>query len=101
MGTLLLTCYRCNAKITLAGKVSRRDSCDSCGVSLHACKFCEFYDRKSYNECRETSADRVVDKEKENFCDFFKPQNQAGGTDGGKVIDAKAAAQKKLDDLFK
>ena len=33
---------------------------------------CQFYDQKAYNECRETSADRVQDKEKANFCDYFK-----------------------------
>ena len=31
-----------------------------------------FYDAKSYNECRESMADRVPDKEKANFCDYFK-----------------------------
>jgi len=33
---------------------------------------CKFFDPKSYNECRESQADRVPDKEKANFCDYFK-----------------------------
>lgn len=33
---------------------------------------CEFYDTKSYNECRESMADRILEKEKANFCDYFK-----------------------------
>jgi len=33
---------------------------------------CKFYDPKSYNECKEFQADRVADKEKANFCDYFK-----------------------------
>jgi hypothetical protein len=33
---------------------------------------CQFYDVKAYNECRESQADRVQDKEKANFCDYFK-----------------------------
>jgi hypothetical protein len=33
---------------------------------------CHFYDPKSYNECKETSADRIQDKEKANYCDYFK-----------------------------
>jgi len=32
---------------------------------------CVHYDEIAYNQCRESSADRVVDKEKANFCDFF------------------------------
>jgi hypothetical protein len=33
---------------------------------------CYFYDPKAYNECREPNADRIVDKEKANFCDYYK-----------------------------
>ena len=33
---------------------------------------CSFYDPKAYNECREPNADRIVDKEKANFCDYYK-----------------------------
>jgi hypothetical protein len=92
------TCYRCHAAIQFDGKIGRRDSCQSCGVSLHACKFCLFYDPKSYNECRETSADRVVDKEKENYCDYFQMSTQSKNPTGDQ---AKEQAKKKLDDLFK
>jgi hypothetical protein len=41
---------------------------------------CHFYDVKAYNECKEPMADRITDKEKANFCDYFKigtPQNDA------------------------
>lgn len=34
---------------------------------------CTFYDVKAYNECRESMADRITEKEKANFCDYFKP----------------------------
>jgi hypothetical protein len=33
---------------------------------------CQFYDPKSYNECREPNADRITEKEKANFCDYYK-----------------------------
>jgi len=33
---------------------------------------CFFYEPKSYNECKEPVAQRIVDKEKNNFCEFFK-----------------------------
>jgi hypothetical protein len=54
---------------------------------------CQFYDPKAYNECRESSADRVVEKEKANFCDYFKIGS--GGSDADKARQdalAKAAA---------
>jgi hypothetical protein len=52
--------------------VGRRDTCPSCMADIRCCKMCQFYDVKAYNECRETQADRVQDKEKANFCDYFK-----------------------------
>ena len=33
---------------------------------------CAFYSETSYNECKESQADRVLDKEKANYCDYFK-----------------------------
>jgi len=38
---------------------------------------CSFYDSRVYNECRESNAERIVDKEKANFCDYF---NLSDGT---------------------
>jgi hypothetical protein len=52
---------------------------------------------KSYNECREPQAERVVDKEKSNFCDFFTPR-RSGAAAGAP---SKDDLLKKLDDLFK
>jgi hypothetical protein len=52
--------------------VGRRDTCSSCMADIRCCKMCQFYDPKAYNECRESQADRVQDKEKANFCDYFK-----------------------------
>lgn len=69
-----LTCYKCGKALSDTYKimVGRRDVCPSCNADIRACKMCQFYDTKAYNECRETSADRVQDKEKANFCDYFK-----------------------------
>ena len=33
---------------------------------------CIFFDPKSYNECKEPSAELVLEKEKANFCDHFR-----------------------------
>ena len=56
---------------------------------------CEFYDKNSYNECRESSAERVVDKEKANYCDYFKLSGKNSG------VDPKQAALDALNSLFK
>lgn len=74
----------------------RNHDCPKCGVSLHACLFCGFYSPSHNNECREPMAERVVDKERANFCDYFKPGGGVGG--GG---DEKAKALSALEALFK
>lgn len=68
-----ITCYNCKKIIPILGafQVTRTEECPYCGRHLHSCKMCTFYDQKVYNECRESNADRIVDKEKANFCDYF------------------------------
>lgn len=92
-------CYKCNAEITESEYVSRSDSCPQCGFDLRCCKNCHFYDSGAYNECSEPQAERVVDKEKSNFCDYFKFSDSGSGTsNGGPTLQKK---KNPLDDLFK
>lgn len=92
-------CYKCSKDLDLAiGKdVSRSEECPSCFSSLRCCKMCDFYDTNSYNECREPTADRIVEKEKANFCDHFKLS--AGGANNNinknSALDAANALFKK------
>ena len=70
----MLQCYNCSAEILIENidKITRSEECPKCYVNLRSCRMCDFYDRNSYNECREPMADRIVEKEKPNFCDFYK-----------------------------
>ncbi len=67
-------CHACKKELDLDvnTKISLSEECDYCYADLYVCKMCEFYDPKVYNECRETSADRIVEKAKKNFCGYFK-----------------------------
>lgn len=69
-----IKCYKCQSDTGLnaGASISRSEDCNSCSTDLRCCRMCEFYDIKSYNECRESSADRILEKEKANFCDYFK-----------------------------
>ena len=66
-------CHKCTNLLSNLSDFGRQDSCPKCLSSTHCCLNCIHYDRSKYNECAENAADRVVDKEKFNFCDFFKP----------------------------
>lgn len=69
----MVNCYKCNTDLQLSSneKVGLKDTCEKCMADIHCCKMCNFYDVSSYNECRESSAERIVDKEKANYCDYF------------------------------
>jgi len=65
-------CYRCETAMTFDSiKVMRSDECPQCYAYVRVCKMCDFYDPHAYNECRETMAERIVNKEKVNFCNHF------------------------------
>ncbi len=69
-----LKCYKCGKQLAelLQTTISRTEACLGCMADIRCCKMCQFYDPKSYNECREPLADRIANKEKANFCDYFK-----------------------------
>jgi hypothetical protein len=96
-----MICWKCAtevAEISGAQKVLRADSCPKCSSDLHACKNCRFYDRQYHNECRETQAEWVTDKERANYCDYFAPSTRtAEGTSGPSNDQVKSA----FDGLFK
>lgn len=83
-------CFSCQKESDVGDKMSFREEC-SCGADLHSCKCCAFFDPKTYNECRETSADVVRDKERANYCDYFQPNTLA--TARSKKEDLLAAAE--------
>ena len=96
-----MNCYKCkNALPYKAGEiVGRGADCGVCRSSVRCCYNCKFYDEKSYNECGEPQAERVVDKTKANFCDYFCLG--VNSLDSEAKNKEKEDALKKLNDLFK
>jgi hypothetical protein len=81
--TAKVGCHGCGATNEVPAPVSRRETCNRCGADLHCCLSCVFHDRSAYNECREPSAERVVDKDRSNFCDYYAPK--VGAVKSGSV----------------
>ncbi len=87
-------CFKCKNELNITGKPGRGDECPLCASDLKVCLNCRFYDSAAANECREPSAERVVAKDRANFCEFFEfRETSAEG--------AKDDSMKKLKDLFK
>jgi len=87
-------CFKCEYPVTLEAMkdVNRYENCTKCNASIRSCMMCSFYDTSSYNDCREPTADRITDKEKANFCDFFKLSNSSHTNKNKKIETMSAAA---------
>lgn len=121
-----LVCWRCGQSLAgLPLPLGRSAECSACHASLHVCKLCEFYDPRVAEQCREPIADFVQDKERANFCDYFKPAPGAytppdeqaahsaqadlnalfgiasGAEDTESNLPVVEKSRKKLDELFK
>lgn len=86
-----VSCYKCHKELEFeaGANIGRQEECPHCFASLRCCKMCQFYDLTAYNECREPSANRILEKEKANFCDYFKLGKSGGsGKDKDKLLDA-------------
>ena len=90
-------CHRCGRAIGPAERVGRRDTCLQCGTDLHCCLNCSFYDAAYNNQCRESQAERQVDKLVGNFCDYFALRI---GRQLSSDTTRKESARARLDALF-
>ncbi|MFK7897358.1 MAG: hypothetical protein AB8G23_16080 [Myxococcota bacterium] len=72
-----------------------RAECESCQADLHVCMNCAHWDASAYNECRESSAERVADRDRANRCDYFRP-----GEGEGRAASSASDALSALEDLF-
>jgi len=90
-------CHRCGRAIGPAERVGRRDACLQCRTDLHCCLNCTFYDATYNNQCRESQAERQVDKLVGNFCDYFSFRIGRPTTAG---TSQKESTRARLDALF-
>lgn len=93
-----MDCVFCGNVVSMEGKVGRQDTCPHCNRDLRCCKQCNFYDPNAYNECREVSAERMLDKERANLCDYFVP---SGAEETRGRLNRTKEAKEALEALFK
>lgn len=95
-----LVCQLCGAPVARDEPIPRDAVCASCSTDLRCCRNCRHWDPRVNNECRETEAERVVDKTRRNFCEFFYFSREPfTGTAPAK--DRAADARAKLEALFR
>ena len=95
---MIPTCWKCGASLEeVLVPFARVAECPRCRADLHVCRMCEFFDPGVRRGCKEPVAEEVSDRERANFCGYFKP---AAGL-GPRVQDrASQVARAELDALF-
>lgn len=88
------TCFKCGKPIETE-KVSFREECRGCGSDVHVCLNCVFYEPGRSNDCREPQAERVREKDRANYCDFFRFKETETNRSG------RSEADKLWNELFK
>jgi len=93
-----IQCWKCGGPLKhFEYPYSRYDECTVCKADLHVCLLCRQYDPSVADACREDRADYILDKDKANFCEYFKPRPLAHiPTEDRASLEAKA----KLAELF-
>lgn len=97
-------CWRCKQPLTaVILPMSRREECLACHADQHVCKMCVFFRDAGRGECSEERAEWLSDRERANFCDYFKPITACAAEQSAAQSDsdnAKARAQAQLDALL-
>ncbi|HET7395455.1 MAG TPA: hypothetical protein VFK12_03350 [Gammaproteobacteria bacterium] len=94
----LLNCWKCGAALKdVPLPLSRLSECLTCHAELYVCRMCGFHDPVLRQGCREERAEHVQEKERANFCDYFRPV-----PDAFQPADrsGEQAAQTRLEALF-
>ncbi|WP_239473266.1 hypothetical protein [Shewanella algidipiscicola] len=97
-------CWRCKQPLTaVILPMSRREECLACHADQHVCKMCVSFGDAGRGDCNEVRAEWISDRERANFCDYFKPITASDAEQSTAQSDsdnAKARAQAQLAALF-
>jgi hypothetical protein len=90
-------CTRCGSIEPIA--IGLVTACTKCGVDLHACNQCAFFDAGARFECMQTIPARVAPKDARNACASYSPRVKVERETGSAA--PVNTAKKAFDDLFK
>lgn len=91
-------CHNCGTVIDDKLEIFRSTECPSCRKELKICKNCRFYSPGSKWDCHETIDEQVIDKERANFCSFFKFKDRQSALNNKPGEKAKVEFNKLFND---
>ncbi len=65
-------CHFCGHAVAEDLPLGRSTACPQCQRDLKICLNCQFYAPGAHWDCRETISEPVREKDRGNFCDFFR-----------------------------
>jgi hypothetical protein len=92
-------CHACSADLEFDDPIGRSARCPRCASEVRCCLNCRFHDISSYNDCAEPSAERVLEKDRANFCDYFSPGG--GGVAAAATAPVAGGGLSELEKLFR
>ena len=73
-------CWHCNSVVTDQPlPLSTYAECRHCRAQLHCCRQCQHFDPRLRADCDEPRAESHSEREKANFCDWFKLRREFVG----------------------
>lgn len=92
-----MICWKCKKEIKI-DSIFRTSVCPICNADLHSCKNCLFFSTSSHFECKESVDEKIIDKEKSNFCDYFRVKKEDSKQDS--TNDKGQKAKDMFNSLF-
>jgi hypothetical protein len=93
-----LVCWHCGAVIKPGQRpISRLAQCRVCQADLHVCRLCRYYNTRMTGYCDHDHAEPPLERERANFCQYFKPRPGAWAP---RERDTDQATRDGLEALF-
>ncbi len=93
-----IECWRCGTAVKSDQlPITRLEQCLHCHADLHVCRLCRSWNPRYTSKCSHDHAEPPLDRERANFCQYFRP---AAGAFRSAGTPAGESARTGLEALF-
>lgn len=96
----MIQCYVCGFELPRNTQIFRETECPQCNKPLKVCLNCTFYQRGLQWDCRETITEPVIEKDRANFCDYFRVLSSTHSVDSKAPPQQPSKFRTEFDKLF-
>lgn len=92
-------CAQCGT--LLPAGIEPDSNCPKCGIALHSCRQCTYFDTSSRFECSQPITERIPRKDERNQCSFYSMRVRVEKETSTPVAATPQDARKAFENLFK